>query len=165
MRQTGPGPPPGSWPRTTFSAGGVKPGAASHVLLRDLAAAGDDPGRRQAAWDRLSNTNRLAFVRQWFDHPDFDLGVVMAWGYRQFASDPLLAPYCTPRQDRGFFHRFQGTLRQGRPLVHWNGTTNPLAKQNRTPGYSATNDAHIPHEVRPKLIRQRVEGCGCRERR
>ncbi|MDQ1900381.1 glycosyl transferase family 90 [Paracoccus sp. WLY502] len=90
--------------------GGVRPGAASHVLLRDLAAAGDDPGGRQAAWNRLSNTNRLAFVRQWFDHPDFDLGVVMAWGFRQFATDPLLAPYCTPRQDRGFFHRFRYQL-------------------------------------------------------
>lgn len=90
--------------------GGVKPGPASHVFLRQLAEAGGDPARRQAAWDRLCNTNRLAFVRQWFGHPDFDLGVVMAWGWRDFARDPLLARYCTPRQDRSFFHRFRYQL-------------------------------------------------------
>lgn len=90
--------------------GGVKPGPASHVFLRDLAAAGEDPVRRQAAWDRLCNTNRLAFLRQWFGHPDFDLGVVMAWGFRDFARDPLLAPYCAPREGRGFFHRFRYQL-------------------------------------------------------
>ncbi|WP_374298536.1 glycosyl transferase family 90 [Paracoccus sp. (in: a-proteobacteria)] len=89
---------------------GVRPGPASHVILRDLAQAGDDPAPRQADWDRLCNTNRLAFVRRWWGHPDFDLGVVMAWGYRQFASDPLLAPYCTPRRDRAFFHRFRYQL-------------------------------------------------------
>ena len=78
--------------------------------VRDLAEAGDDPDRRQAAWDRLCNTNRLAFVRRWWGHPDFDLGVVMAWGYRDFARDPLLAPYCTPRRDRAFFRRFRYQL-------------------------------------------------------
>ena len=90
--------------------GGIRPGAASHAILRDLAAAGDDPERRQAAWGRLCNTNRLAFVRQWWGHPDFDLGVVMAWRFRDFARDPLIAPYCTPRQDRAFFHRFRYQL-------------------------------------------------------
>ena len=88
----------------------VKPGPASHVALRQLAEAGDDPDKRRAAWDRLCGTSRLAFVRRWFGHPDFDLGVVMAWGFRQFASDPLLAPFCTPRQDRAFFHRFRYQL-------------------------------------------------------
>jgi hypothetical protein len=34
----------------------------------------------------------------------------MAWGYRDFAHDPLLAPYCTPRQDRAFFQRFRYQL-------------------------------------------------------
>ena len=90
--------------------GSVRPGSASHVLLRHLAEAGDDPAKRQAAWDRLCNTSRLAFVRKWAGHPDFDLGVVMAWGYRDFARDSLLAPYCTPRQDRAFFHRFRYQL-------------------------------------------------------
>jgi hypothetical protein len=88
----------------------VKPGPASHLALRQLAEAGDDPDKRRAAWDRLCGTSRLAFVRRWFGHPDFDLGVVMAWGFRQFASDPLLAPFCTPRQDRAFFHRFRYQL-------------------------------------------------------
>ncbi|MCZ0960515.1 glycosyl transferase family 90 [Paracoccus benzoatiresistens] len=90
--------------------GGVRPGPASHAILRDLAEAGDDPARRQAAWGRLCNTNRLAFLRRWWGHPDFDLGVVMAWGWRDFARDPLLAPYCTPRQDRAFFRRFRYQL-------------------------------------------------------
>lgn len=90
--------------------GGVRPGPASHVFLRQLAHAGDDPAARQAAWDRLCKTNRLAFVRKWFAHPDFDLGVVMAWGFRNFARDPLLAPFCTPRRDRAFFHRFRYQL-------------------------------------------------------
>lgn len=88
----------------------VRPGPASHVFLRELAEAGPDPARRAAAWDRLCQTNRLAFVRQWFGHPDFDLGVVMAWGYREFARDPLLAPYCGPRRDRAFFRRFRYQL-------------------------------------------------------
>lgn len=90
--------------------GGVKPGPASHVFLRQLGEAGDDPAARQAAWDRLCRTNRLAFVRQWAGHPDFDLGVVMAWGFRDFARDPLLAPFCTPRQDRAFFQQFRYQL-------------------------------------------------------
>ncbi|WP_295048932.1 glycosyl transferase family 90 [uncultured Paracoccus sp.] len=90
--------------------GGVKPGPASHVFLRDLAAAGQDQARRQLAWDRLCNTPRLAFLRQWFGHPDFDLGAVMAWGFREFARDPLLAPYCTPRESREFFCRFRYQL-------------------------------------------------------
>ena len=89
---------------------GTKPGPASHVALRQLVEAGDDPALRQAAWDRLCKTNRLAFLRRWWDHPDFDLGVVMAWGFRDFARDPWLAPYCTPRQDRAFFRRFRYQL-------------------------------------------------------
>lgn len=88
----------------------IRPGPASHVFLRQLAEAGGYPARRQAAWDRLCNTSRLAFVREWFGHPDFDLGVVMAWGWRDLARDPLLAPYCRPRQDRAFFHRFRYQL-------------------------------------------------------
>lgn len=70
---------------------GVKPGPASHIYLTQLAAAPDEAAR-QAIWAELSQTSRLAFVRRWIDHPDFDLGVVMAWGFREFARDPLLAP-------------------------------------------------------------------------
>ncbi|SNR41088.1 hypothetical protein EYF88_07065 [Paracoccus sediminis] len=89
--------------------GDIKPGPASHVFLRQLADAADDAAR-QGAWDRLCNTNRLAFVRRWWGHPDFDLGVVMAWGFRALAQDPFLAPYCKPRRDRAFFHRFRYRL-------------------------------------------------------
>jgi hypothetical protein len=73
----------------------VKPGPASHVALCQLAEAGDDPAKRQAAWDRLWKTNRLAFVRQWFGHPDFDLGVVIAWAFASLQASPcwrLFAP-------------------------------------------------------------------------
>lgn len=90
--------------------GAIRPGPASHVFLRHLADAGDDAAARLAAWNRLCRTNRLAFVRRWWGHPDFDLGVVMAWGYRDMARDPLLAPYCVPRRDRTFFHRFRYQL-------------------------------------------------------
>lgn len=90
--------------------GGIRPGPASHTILRELAQAAGDPARRQRAWDRLCNTNRLAFVRRWWGHPDFDLGVVMAWGFRDFARDPLLAPYCAPRRDPAFFRRFRYQL-------------------------------------------------------
>lgn len=89
---------------------GVRPGPAAHVFLRQLAQAAGDSAARQAAWDRLCNTNRLSFVRRWWGHPDFDLGVVMAWGFRDMARDPLLAPFCTPRRDRPFFHRFRFRL-------------------------------------------------------
>lgn len=88
----------------------VRPGPASHVFLRELTAAGEDRAAREANWERLSNTSRLAFVRQWIDHPDFDLGVVMAWGYREYAKDPLLAPFCKPRQNARFFHSFRYQL-------------------------------------------------------
>lgn len=88
----------------------VRPGPASHVLLRELAEAGDDPQARDAVWQRLARTSRLAVVRRWFGHEDFDLGVVMAWGFRGFARDPLLAPYCTDRQGPEFFHRFRYQL-------------------------------------------------------
>lgn len=90
--------------------GGVRPGPAAHAILRQLAQAGNDPAARQAAWARLCRTNRLAFVRRWWGHPDFDLGVVMAWGYRDFARDPLLAPFCAPRRDRAFFRQFRYQL-------------------------------------------------------
>lgn len=88
---------------------GVKPGPASHTYLTQLAAAPDEAAR-QAIWAELSQTSRLAFVRRWIDHPDFDLGVVMAWGFREFARDPLLAPYCKPRRGTTFFRRFRYQL-------------------------------------------------------
>ena len=88
----------------------VRPGPASHVLLRQLSEAGSDQDARSAAWDALSRTNRLNFVQRYFRHPDFNLGVVMAWGYREFAKDPLLAPYCRPAQAQKFFWRFRYQL-------------------------------------------------------
>ena len=63
-----------------------------------------------------------------------------------------------------FFHRFQGSLMDGRPRVHWNATTNQNAKQNRDPDYASTTEEFVPlklrGDLRPQLV---VEGCGCRE--
>lgn len=68
--------------------------------------------------------------------------------------------YCEHR----FFHRFMGSIRDGRPLVHWNGTTNPHAKQNRDPTeYAPTVESDVPSDLRERLRLLRVEGCGCRE--
>lgn len=89
---------------------GVKPGPASHVYLARLAAAGSDQALRAEIWAELSRTSRLGFVRRFLDHPDFDLGVVMAWAFRDFARDPLLAPYCRPREGPDFFRRFRYQL-------------------------------------------------------
>lgn len=88
----------------------VKPGPASHVFLRKLAEAGNDPSARDAAWRALKQTSRLNFILRHFDHADFDLGIVMAWHFRQFADDPLLAPYCKTRQPLSFFHGFRYQL-------------------------------------------------------
>ena len=67
--------------------------------------------------------------------------------------------YC----EHKFFHRFKGGLRDNRPLVHWNGTTNEYAKQNRDPDLAHTTEDLVPVDLREKLLSQRVEGCGCRE--
>ncbi|RJE80377.1 glycosyl transferase family 90 [Paracoccus sp. JM45] len=88
----------------------TRPGPASHVWLAKLLDAGQDADARDAAWDGLQRTSRLHFVRRFFDHPDFDIGVVMAFAYRHFAQDPLLAPYCGPRRGRPFFQRFRYQL-------------------------------------------------------
>ncbi|WP_410216860.1 glycosyl transferase family 90 [Paracoccus sp. (in: a-proteobacteria)] len=88
---------------------GVKPGPAAHVWLKRLAEASDAPARR-AAWQGLCRTNRLAFVRRFFGHPDFDLGVVMAPAFRSLADDPLLAPFCTVRAGHDLFRRFRYQL-------------------------------------------------------
>jgi hypothetical protein len=89
---------------------GVRPGPASHVWLAQLLNAGQDATARDAAWEGLQRTSRLHFVRRFFNHPDFDIGVVMAFAYRHFAQDPFLAPYCGPRRGRPFFQRFRYQL-------------------------------------------------------
>ncbi len=89
---------------------GVRPGPASHVWLAQLLQAGEDADARDAAWQGLCRTSRLNFVRRFVGHPDFDIGVVMAFAYRHFAQDPLLAPYCGPRRGRAFFQRFRYQL-------------------------------------------------------
>lgn len=89
---------------------GIRPGPASHSFLRRLARAGDDPDARQAAWQGLCRTSRLAVVRRFWEDPDYDMRVVMAWGFRDHAADPLLAPYCDERQPAGFFHGFRYQL-------------------------------------------------------
>lgn len=88
-------------------------GPASHAFLRRLAAAGDDPVAREAAWQGLCRTSRMAVVRRLWGQSDYDLGVVMAWGFREFAKDPYLAPYCTPHQGPDFFQRFRYRLCMG----------------------------------------------------
>jgi hypothetical protein len=60
--------------------------------------------------------------------------------------------YCV----HGFFHRFQGSVRVGRLVVHWNGTTNRNARQ-------ATSDEEVPKDLRSQLVRFPVTQCLCRE--
>lgn len=88
---------------------GVRPGPASHVWLARLAEA-KDAAARDTAWQGLCRTNRMNFLQRYIDHPDFDIGAVMGWAFRDFAQHPLLAPYCRPREGRGFFHRFRYQL-------------------------------------------------------
>lgn len=88
----------------------VKPGPASHVFLDQLARAGRDPAAREEAWNGLKRTSRLNFILRHFDDKDFDLGIVMAWRYRDFATDPFLAPYCRPRETLNFFRGFRYQL-------------------------------------------------------
>lgn len=90
--------------------GEARPGLPSFHFLNALEDAGTDPKARAEAWDKLSRTSRLAFVRDWIDHPDFDLGVVLAWRFRRFADDPLLAPYCRPRAGRDLMQRYRYQL-------------------------------------------------------
>lgn len=85
----------------------VRQGPAAHVFLRQMIEAETGSTAHDDAWEALSRTNRLAFIRKWFGHPDFDLGVVLAWGFRELAKDPLLAPLCTLRQPPAFFHRYR----------------------------------------------------------
>lgn len=89
---------------------GARPGPASHVFLRRLAEAGDNEAARQEAFAGLCRTSRMAFIRRFWNNPDFDIGIVMAWGFRDFASDPLLAPYCGPRRGPAFFRKFRYQL-------------------------------------------------------
>lgn len=88
---------------------GVKPGPASHTLLTRLSQA-TTPTDRDAAWQALCRTNRLAFIRRYFDHPDFDIGIVLAWAFRDHARDPLLAPYCKPRMGPRDFRAYRYQL-------------------------------------------------------
>lgn len=80
--------------------GEERPGPASFSLLKQLELAGDHPEARQRAWNRLLRSSRMAVVHRWRDHPDYDLGVVLAWAFRHFGEDKLLAPYCKPRANR-----------------------------------------------------------------
>lgn len=68
--------------------------------------------------------------------------------------------YC----EHKFFHRFQGSAFDNRPVVHWNGTTNPLAKQNCNVKFTPTLDSHVDATLRKQLMALGpVQGCGCRE--
>ena len=59
--------------------------------------------------------------------------------------------------EHGFFHRFAGATRGLRPLVHWNGTTNPRASQ-------VTPENEVPTGLRAHLESlEPARDCGCRE--
>lgn len=88
----------------------ARPSPVSHVILSKLGEAGDDEKARQKAWKRLCRTSRMDVVRRYFDHPDFDIRVVLAWNFRHFEKDPLLAPYCDKRQPVQFFHQYRYQL-------------------------------------------------------
>lgn len=87
----------------------VEPGEGAHRVFQRLAEAAD-PTARAAAWRDLCEVPRLDFVRRFHDHPDFDLGVVLAWRFRQFADQPLLQPYLSPRKGQDFLRRFRYRL-------------------------------------------------------
>ncbi|WP_437533336.1 hypothetical protein ACSRUE_37485 [Sorangium sp. KYC3313] len=68
----------------------------------------------------------------------------------------------------GFYHRYMGTLRGERVVVHWNGTTNQNATGNQPGKRQPTTDEEVPTEVKNELTRLRTLGesdCGCRELR
>lgn len=89
---------------------GDKKGVSSMVSLRQLEEAGDDQDAREEAWQNLCRTSRMSVIRQWFGKPGFDLAIVMAWAFRRFAQDSLLAPYCDTRRALPFFHKFRYQL-------------------------------------------------------
>ncbi|AUH33623.1 glycosyl transferase family 90 [Paracoccus tegillarcae] len=82
----------------------------SHQILDQLRDAGDDHAAQMAAFERLCDVPRFAFIRRWMDHPDFDIGLVIAWRYRDLASHPLLAPFTRPRVGADYFQRFRYQL-------------------------------------------------------
>jgi len=55
-----------------------------------------------------------------------------------------------------FYHRFQGRGAGPGPTVHWNGTTNPRARQ-------VTREEDVPIALRKALSARPVDQCGCRE--
>lgn len=86
------------------------PGPSSHRLLLDLRAAAGDRAREAAIFEDLCRTQRLAFLRRWIDHRDFDIGMVLAWSLRDLADHPLLAPYARPARPASWFHGFRYQL-------------------------------------------------------
>ncbi|WP_299906865.1 glycosyl transferase family 90 [uncultured Paracoccus sp.] len=81
-----------------------------HQLLSQLRAVGENRDQQAETFARLCDVPRLAFLRRWIDHPDFDIGMVLAWRFRDLASHPLLAPYARPRAGGSFFQRFRYQL-------------------------------------------------------
>lgn len=82
----------------------------SHQVLNRLREAGEDHAAQMAAFERLCDVPRFAFLRRWMNHPDFDIGMVLAWRYRDLADHPLLAPFARPRVGPNYFHRFRYQL-------------------------------------------------------
>lgn len=90
--------------------GGDERGVGALSSLRQLEDAGDDVDARERAWQNLCRTSRMSVLRRWFGKPGFDLAIVMAWNFRRFVEDPLLAPYCDTRRNLPFFHKYRYQL-------------------------------------------------------
>jgi hypothetical protein len=67
------------------------------------------------------------------------------------------------RCEHGFYHRFQGSERNGWVCVHWNGTTNPNATGNLD-RRTATTEHDVTPNVKERLAKMPpVSDCGCRD--
>jgi hypothetical protein len=86
------------------------PGRPAHQLLDQLREAGDDRRLQTETFGRLCDVPRMAFLKRWTGHPDLDIGLVLAWRFRDLATHPLLAPYARPRAGGTFFHGFRYQL-------------------------------------------------------
>lgn len=84
-----------------------QPAWPSHQLLERMRAPGASADEQAEAFDILSTVPRMDFLRHFADHPDFDIGLALAWRFRDMADHPLLARYVRPREPASFFHSFR----------------------------------------------------------
>lgn len=55
-----------------------------------------------------------------------------------------------------FYHRFQGTYQNGVMVVHWNGTTNPLATK-------VISETNVPKRIIKFFKNSSIDNCGCKQ--